>query len=248
MKRRWNTEAASGGGEEGSVHTFAFSGACGAGGHQDSLLAARASPSAVPHADQSGIETYQTWGVPVGSFGGAFDSDYQQEQEDNPTPLKRQRAYFEQEDGPAHFFPLLDSNPHIHSTGMSTSAGLEDVNVRERDNNTGPLPIVRQMFLRRRNELAATEELDAAPALDDFCDPNGTVVVQLLTGRRLHCAVPQFGSVFSLKERVCEQEGIPPEQQRLVFQGRLLPDAVSLQECGLGDGDVVHLMLALRGG
>jgi len=50
-----------------------------------------------------------------------------------------------------------------------------------------------------------------------------------------------------LKQLVFEKQGIPPNQQRLVYQGKQLTDEDVLDELGLKD-QTVHLVLALRGG
>ena len=42
-------------------------------------------------------------------------------------------------------------------------------------------------------------------------------------------------------------EGIPPDQQRLVFAGRMIQDGHSLASYGVRNGSTVHLVLRLRG-
>ena len=51
-----------------------------------------------------------------------------------------------------------------------------------------------------------------------------------------------------VKEQVEEKEGIPPEQQRLIFSGKQMSSDSPLSEYGLEAGSVIHLVLALRGG
>uniref|UniRef100_A0A7S3J236 Ubiquitin-like domain-containing protein n=1 Tax=Euplotes harpa TaxID=151035 RepID=A0A7S3J236_9SPIT len=43
-------------------------------------------------------------------------------------------------------------------------------------------------------------------------------------------------------------EGIPPDQQRLIFGGKQLEDEITLSEYYVTDGSVIHLVLRLRGG
>jgi ubiquitin-like protein Nedd8 len=54
--------------------------------------------------------------------------------------------------------------------------------------------------------------------------------------------------VGTIKLRVEEQQGIPPEQQRFILGGKQLADNKTLQESNVQPGCVVHLVVALRGG
>ncbi|KAH8118832.1 ubiquitin, partial [Phellopilus nigrolimitatus] len=54
--------------------------------------------------------------------------------------------------------------------------------------------------------------------------------------------------VTRIKEKVEEQSGVPPQQQRLIYGGRQMQDEKTAKEAGVKPGDVLHLVLALRGG
>ncbi|KAI0092121.1 ubiquitin-like protein, partial [Irpex rosettiformis] len=54
--------------------------------------------------------------------------------------------------------------------------------------------------------------------------------------------------ITRIKEKVEEQSGVPPPQQRLIFGGRQMQDDKSAREFGITPGAVLHLVLALRGG
>ncbi|KAK7492231.1 hypothetical protein BaRGS_00016528 [Batillaria attramentaria] len=54
--------------------------------------------------------------------------------------------------------------------------------------------------------------------------------------------------VERIKERVEEKEGIPPQQQRLIFSGKQMNDEKTAQDYKVMGGSVLHLVLALRGG
>ncbi|KAJ3763014.1 ubiquitin-related domain-containing protein [Lentinula raphanica] len=74
------------------------------------------------------------------------------------------------------------------------------------------------------------------------------VKVRTLTGKQLDIDLDNDAKVFKIKEKVEEQQGIPPPQQRLIFSGKQLDDDKTLEEANISAGAVLHLVLALRGG
>ena len=70
-----------------------------------------------------------------------------------------------------------------------------------------------------------------------------------LTGRDKDVEIDGSASIGELKGKIYEYELIPPEQQRLVCNGRILGnERETLSQCKVSSGNVVHLVLALRGG
>lgn len=76
------------------------------------------------------------------------------------------------------------------------------------------------------------------------------IFVTLTTGKTLGLDVDaQEDTIASLKERLCDLEGIAPSEQRLIFRGRELNrDSDTLVASGLRDQCTLHLILQLRGG
>ena len=69
-----------------------------------------------------------------------------------------------------------------------------------------------------------------------------------LTGKKLIVEVSTFHSVIELKELIFDKEGIPPEQQRLSFEGRELKDDQSIQDYPITQQSKLYLGILLRGG
>ncbi|XP_019758833.1 NEDD8 [Dendroctonus ponderosae] len=74
------------------------------------------------------------------------------------------------------------------------------------------------------------------------------IKVVTLTGDERMIDVEPSDKILVLKEKLEEKEGIPPQQQRLVFQGKQLKDDKTVNSYKLKAGTVLHLVVALRGG
>ena len=69
------------------------------------------------------------------------------------------------------------------------------------------------------------------------------VVVRDIFGATWTFEVTAHCTVAALRERIRGKDGIPPDQQRLVFDGKQLEDGRTLHSYGVGDGDTLDLLL-----
>jgi ubiquitin-like protein Nedd8 len=74
-----------------------------------------------------------------------------------------------------------------------------------------------------------------------------TFKIKTLTGKVLAVTMSPTERVNDLKDAIQEMEGIPPDQQRIIFEGRQCEENESIGSCGITSGVTVHLVLRLKG-
>lgn len=74
------------------------------------------------------------------------------------------------------------------------------------------------------------------------------VFVKTLTGKTLTLNVLSCDIIEAVKGKIHEKEGIPVEQQRLLFGGRILEDTSTLADSNVQNESTLHLVLRFRGG
>lgn len=81
--------------------------------------------------------------------------------------------------------------------------------------------------------------------------PDGStkqIFIKTLQGKTLTLDVSDNDSIASIKNKIFEKEGIPIEQQRLVFNGKQLEDNQTIADYNIEENSNIHLVLRLRGG
>ncbi|CAM9337802.1 unnamed protein product [Ectocarpus sp. 6 AP-2014] len=83
------------------------------------------------------------------------------------------------------------------------------------------------------------------------CPPSlgkDVIFVKTLTGKTLELVVGSYNTIADMKQMIQDKESIPPDQQRLVFDGKQLEDGLPFSYYNIEGNSTLHLILRLRGG
>jgi len=110
------------------------------------------------------------------------------------------------------------------------------------------LAVVQPSHVQPSHDVRTSAELNAPKLPHKLWVGCGQIFIKTMTGKTITVDVASSTTVAGLKTLIWKKEGIPSDQQRLIFMGQQLEDHKILSEYRIQVESMLHLILRLRGG
>ena len=74
----------------------------------------------------------------------------------------------------------------------------------------------------------------------------GQYFVKTLTGKSITLELEPYDTIENLKEKIQDKEGIPPDQQRIVYEGTQLEDGKTIADYEIPKEEILRVVVRLR--
>ena len=139
-------------------------------------------------------------------------------------------------------------------THFTTPTDMTDISRTSQSNNDNANSAIddlkkNQKKLQKKNAILMDILLNGKARMWRFErleDPNATVFVTTLTGKRIPIHVTVSSTIEDIKQQVQIHEGVPFFAQRLIFAGQQVSDHHTLIHYRITNGSIIHLVLNMR--
>ena len=74
------------------------------------------------------------------------------------------------------------------------------------------------------------------------------ITIKTLAGRKISLDFEPTQKINEIKETLQEKEGIPKDQIRLIYSGKVLAEESKIEEFNIQPGPIILMMMNLKGG
>jgi len=135
--------------------------------------------------------------------------------------------------------------------GIYDFKGVEELFIRcdkNKDNKISMEEWVTEMLANKQTRALVDEDTRKQLREENFKNtlPNDSYAIKTLTGRVIVVGnLDSTNTIFTIKEKIFQQEGIPPPQQRLLYDGAELKDRTLIGEYNIPYKSTIHMLLKI---